>query len=44
MIFKCPKCGTEYFLQLLECDWCPETQPIQLPEEGYIEEDQAVAA
>lgn len=42
MIFKCPRCGTEYFQPLESCDWC-EVKPIQQPREPIVEEDQAIA-
>lgn len=44
MIFKCPRCGTEYFQPLEACDWCPGVEPIEKPREPIAEEDQTVGA
>ena len=28
-MYKCKKCGTEYFESIPECDWCPGEVPQQ---------------
>lgn len=42
--WKCPRCKTEYFEELEECDWCPDVRPLPFtPKEAAaleVEEEQ----